>query len=272
MFRVVTFVAVVILCVAVLSAPAYAQTSGAAATSRPTSPTLGFLTSYRFRLNAVRLVTDNNNDFVWDVDLGGDMDVFDLQYVRGNVLVNFEAIVGEQIRAIDPNQGNYTVALSTFGRLGDAWGELGATFLHVSRHLSDRVKGFAVAWNHLGVQYVHAPSIGAWQFDLAGRGMWNVQRSFVDYAGEVGGQVTAAHPLGRWATLLVGGEATMVPVIRALRNRNTLVGSRIEVGVRFRGGSGVGEVFVARERRIDADPHDLEPTTFTMVGFRFLGP
>jgi hypothetical protein len=29
-------------------------------------------------------------------------------------------------------------------------------------------------------------------------------------------------------------------------------------------------VFIQRERRIDANPFDLEPTTFTMLGFRFL--
>ena len=122
----------------------------------------------------------------------------------------------------------------------------------------------------LGLQYVHAPRVGAWELEVGGRGLWNIQRSFVDYQGEVGGSVEAARPLGRRVSLILSGEVTVVPVIRAVRDRDALVGSRIEAGVRFRGGAGVGEVFVARERRIDADPFDLDPTTFTMLGFRFL--
>jgi hypothetical protein len=268
--RFVSFVAIVAFLGVAPPAGVHAQTSGAASTARQTPVTLGFLNSFRFHLNALRLVSNSDN-FVWDTDFGGDFDVFDLKYFRGNVLVNVESIVGRQLRAIDPNQINYTVDLSVWWRAPSGWGELGGTFHHVSRHLSDREKAFAVAWNNLGLQYVHAPKVGAWELDLRGRGLWNIQRSFVDYAGEVGGSVEAAHPLGRWVTVLVGGEATMVPVSRRVRGRDTLVGSRIEVGVRFPGGAGVGEVFVARERRIDADPFDLEPTTFTTLGFRFRG-
>ena len=267
--RAVRLTLLLIGCVAMALASASAQTSSAMSMSRPTPPQLGFLTSYRFHLNALRLVSAGDR-FVWDTDIGGDVDVFDFRFARGNVLAMFEGVVGEQYRPIDPNQVNYSLDLSAWWRAGTGWGELGATFHHVSRHLSDRDKRFAVAWNMLGLQYVHAPRIGPWELDLGARGLWTLQRSFVDYAGEAGGYVAVARPLGRWVALLLGGELAVVPVTRTVRDRETQLGFRIEVGVRFDGGAGVGEVFVARERRIDADPLDLTPRTFVMLGFRFL--
>ena len=190
--------------------------------------------------------------------------------VRRNVLAAFEGILGEEIRPIDPNQVNYTIDLSVWWRPGEKLGELGATFHHVSRHLSDREKAFAIAWNFLGLQYVHTLEFGFLDLDFGGRGLWKLQRSFVDYAGEIGGYVEVTRPLAGRTSLMFGGEVTAVPVTQRLRNRDALMGSKIEAGVRFHGGRGVGEVFIARERRIDADPLDLNPTTFTMLGFRFL--
>ncbi len=264
--------AVVVLCLSVLVATpsgAVAQTSSAASTAAQTPPIPGFLTSYRFHLNALRL--DSSSDsFVWDTDFGGDVDVFDLHYFRGNVLVNFETIFGKQIRAIDPNQGNYTVDLSTWWRTVLPGADLGATFHHVSRHLSDRDKDFAIAWNMLGFQYASPLAIAGWDVDFGYRLLKTVRRSFVDYTGEIGGSIAASRPLHRRVSLLAAGEVTFVSVDAADRGRANQLGGRIEVGASFPGRAGVGEVFLSRERRIDADPFDLDPTTFTMVGFRFL--
>jgi len=266
--RFAPFAAIIAVAVSACPLSTYAQTSSGSSMSRPTPPKLGFFTSYRFQLNAQRLLSSEDS-FVWDTDVGGDMDVFDFGFVRGNVLAMFEGIVGEEFRAIDPNQVNYTIDLSLWWRPGGGLGELGGTFHHVSRHLSDRDKPFAIAWNMLGLQYVHAPHFGKWELGVGVRGLWTTRRSFVDYTGEVGGYFEAARPLGRWVTFTLGGEVTAVPVVRAIRARETPVGSRVEAGFRFHGGDGVGEVFVARERRIDAGPFDLEPATFTMLGFRF---
>jgi len=248
---------------------ATAQTSSAASTAAQTPPVPGFLTSYRFHLNALRLGSDRDS-FVWDTDFGGDLDVFDLQYFRGNVLVNFESIVGRQIRAIDPNQGNYTVDLSTWWRTGLRGAELGATFHHVSRHLSDRDKDFAIAWNMVGLQFASPLVLAGWDIDVGYRLLKTVQRSFVDYTGEIGGSIQASRPMHRRVSLIVGGELTAVAVSAAERGRGNQFGSRIEIGARFPGRAGVGEIFIARERRIDANPLDVEPTMFTMAGFRFL--
>jgi hypothetical protein len=266
------FIVVGLLCLCAGAASpsrATAQTSSAASTAAQTPAAPGFLTSYRFHLKALRLVPDRDN-FVWDTDFGGDLDVFDLRRFRGNILLNFESIFGRQIRAIDPNQVNYTVDLSTWWRPVLSGPELGGTFHHVSRHLSDRDKEFAIAWNMVGLQFASPLNFAGWNTDVRLRLLKTVQRSFVDYTGEIGGSIQISRPLHRRVSFIVGGELTAVTVSAAERGRRNQIGSRIEIGARFPGGAGVGEVFLSRERRIDANPFHLEPTTFTMAGFRFL--
>ncbi len=194
--RLVTYVAIVTLGIGAWPSRVHAQTSSAASTARQTPATLGFLTNYHFHLNASRLVSSDDN-FVWDTDFGGDLDFADLRYFRINLLVNFEAIIGEEIRAIDPNQGNYTADLSAWWRTGVSEAELGMAFHHVSRHLSDRDKEFAISWNMLGFQYVMPLQLKGWDLDIAYRMLKTVQRSFVDYTAEVGGGILAYRPMHR---------------------------------------------------------------------------
>lgn len=264
------FAGLVVLVVVITVVPSVtAQTSGAASMSRPTPPALGFFTSYRFSLEAMRAV-NGGDAFVWDAEVGADLDVFDFGFARGNVLTLFESIVGNEFRPIDPNLINYTIDLSVFWRPGEGLGELGPVLHHVSRHRSDRSKEAAIAWNLLGLQYVNAKRFGIWDVDMGARGLWKLQRSFVDYAGEFGGYAGITRPLHRWVSIIARGEATAIPVVHSLRNRSTQFGSKVELGLRFNGLRGVGEVFVVRERRIDTDPLDLFPRTFTLLGFRFL--
>ena len=267
--RLVSFLGVITLCLVTWPSRVHAQTSSAASTARQTPGTIGFLTNYNFHLNAARLLSGDDN-FVWDTDFGGDLDVFDLRHVRGNLLVNFEGIIGEQIRAIDPNQGNYLIDLSVWWRTGAADQEIGATFHHVSRHRSDRVKELAIAWNMLGVQSTSSLAVRSWDVDIGFRVLKTIQRSFVDYTAEAGGSIQALHVVHPRASLFLGAELTFVAVDQSERGRDHQLGGRFEIGARFRGGDGAGELFIARERRIDAEPFDLVPTTFTMLGFRFL--
>ena len=269
MSRPVTFVAIVTLCIVAWQPRVHAQTSSGASTARQTPATLGFLTNYRFHLDALRLVSSDDN-FGWDADFGGDMDVFDLHHFRGNVLVNFESIVGNQKRAIDPNQANYTIDLSVWWRTVVPDAELGFTLHHVSRHLIDRDKGFAIAWNMLGFQSASPLQIRSWDVNIGYRVLKTIKRSFADYTAEVGGSIQALRPVHPRVSLILGGELTLVSVDKSERGRDHQFGGRFEIGARFPGGDGAGEVFIARERRIDAAPFDLKPTTFTMLGFRFL--
>jgi hypothetical protein len=269
MLRLVTFASILCLCVMASPAQVLGQTSSAESISRQTPSAPGFLTNYRFHLNALRLASNNEN-FVWDTDFGGDLDVFDLHYFRGNLLVNFESIVGHRLRPIDPNQGNYTIDLSTWWRTTLPGAELGATLHHVSRHRSDRDKDFAIAWNMLGFQYTSQQQIGMWSLEIEHRLLKTIRRSFVDYTAEIGGSARTVRSLHRWVSLVFAGEVSFVPVDRSERGRDNQFGGRLEIGARFPSGAGAGEVFVARERRIDADPFDRQPTNFIMVGFRFL--
>ena len=184
--------------------------------------------------------------------------------------MNFEGIIGEQLRAIDPNQGNYTIDVSTWWRTGEPSEELGATLHHVSRHLSDREKEFAIAWNMVGVQYASTIKVRAWDLDVGFRLLKTIRRSFVDYTAEVGASVQTLHEIHPRASLMLGGEWTFVGVDVTERGRDHQFGGRLEIGVHFPGGDGAGELFFSTERRIDAAPFDLVPTTFTMLGFRFL--
>ena len=269
MSRFVTYLALVTVCLVASPVRARSQTSSADSTARQTPPTLGFLTSYTFHLTASRLLSSDES-YVWDTDFGGDMDVFDLQHVRGNVLLNFEGIVGEEIRAVDPNQGNYTIDLSMWWRTGGSDAEIGVTFHHVSRHLSDRAKEFPIAWNMFGLQATSSLAVRSWDLDIGYRVLKTIRRAFVDYTAEIGGSVQATRAVHSRVSLIVGGELTFVSVDESERGRSHQTGGRFEIGARFPGGAGVGEVFIQRERRIDANPFDLEPTTFTMLGFRFL--
>ena len=67
MSRLVTYVAILMLCIGAWPPRVHAQTSSAASTARPTPATLGFLTNYHFHLNALRLVSNDDN-VVWDTD------------------------------------------------------------------------------------------------------------------------------------------------------------------------------------------------------------
>ena len=91
----------------------------------------------------------------------------------------------------------------------------------------------------------------------------------MDYTAELGGSVQAVRVVHRRVSLVLEGELTLVAVDQSERGRDHQYGGRFEIGARFPGGDGVGEVFIAREQRIDAQPFDLVPTTFTMLGFRF---
>src|SRR5438128_2304316 len=117
----------------VISVAAAAQTT----TEPPASNTLpvSFFTSYRFHFDGESLHQDDPR-FRWQAHFGGDFDLIDYTKGRFNFLTDYEAIMGNQLRTFDPNQGNYTLDLSTSYRHPTA--EYAFVFHHVSNHLHDR--------------------------------------------------------------------------------------------------------------------------------------
>jgi hypothetical protein len=227
---------------------------------------VGVLTRASLHLSAAHLGSDDPR-FVWDTNFGGEIDLVDYGLGRATFLANYQAMLGEELRAFDPNQGNYTLALSASGRLRHV--ELAAVFHHVSRHLSDRPKVQPIDWNMVGGRVLVSTGRGATrlaaQADLRGA----VQKSYVDYRWEFDGRARATHRLGGpW--LAIGGGGLRLIGVDGSRDRGRQHGYGGEAGVRLEGRGGAAELFAALERRID--PYQLEfgTVTWAMAGFRLL--
>ena len=106
--------------------------------------------------------------YSWDSHFGGSFDVVDLGFVRTGARVDFEAVEGSEFRPFDPNQGNYTLEAFVSARVRSS--EVGIIFHHISRHLSDRPKREAVAWNELAARALHRFDLPAATIDVNAEG------------------------------------------------------------------------------------------------------
>ncbi len=250
----------------------YAQTSGGPRPAGLVPRSVGFLTAYRLHLNAIRTTGNGDRSFAWDSDIGADLDLFDLGFVRGNLFVNIESILGDERRAIDPNQNNYTIDTTVFVRLPR--GALGVTFHHISRHLADRENKGAVAWNMAGLTYADRFRFGPVQLDASGAAYARVLRAGVDYESEFNARVRLAFPADSRVSLILDLDGTAVgvrpDVERNLHPRPMQHGHRFESGLRIRGRAGTAELVFGRERRIDAHPFERRPIKWNRFGFRFV--
>src|SRR5579872_5528329 len=134
---------------AALLSVALAVPAAAQQTAATPNPDPGFMTRYDFHLSADALGIRDPR-FSWDARFGGEIDVIDYGIGRVSTVIDYEAVLGDELRAFDPNQSLYTLEASSSVRLGQA--ELVGVFHHVSRHLSDRAKLFPIAWNIAGVR------------------------------------------------------------------------------------------------------------------------
>ena len=231
----------------------------------PPSPDLFARTE--FRMSAARLSGDDER-FTWDTHFGGDLDIID--YVAGRLvlLVDYQAVIGDQFRTIDPNQGNYTLEPSLSLRVRET--EYALVFHHVSRHLSDRPKRFPVDWNILGARALRRVTAGAATADIAvGVGHF-VQHSHVDYRWTVHADLLVRRPINRRAGAFARLTGETFLVDEAVFGRGRQTGGKLEAGVKITGAGGAVELFGGAERRVDADPLDHQARTWVIVGFRFL--
>lgn len=248
--------------------PAAAQVIGGLRPTPISQSALGFLTRFDAHLTAARISGDGESQFKWDTDFGVDMDVFDLDMVRGNVFINVETMVGDERRAIDPNQSAYTFDLSVFTRLPR--GELGTTFHHISRHLADRENPGAPSWNMLGLSYGDRVQFGTFEVEVIGRWLGMIESSEVDYEQEFTGYVRLLRPVSTRISVIGEVDGSLVLVNEAMFGRATQYGGRIEGGVRINGSAGAAELVIGRERRIDADVFSRTPIRWTRLAFRFV--
>ncbi len=246
--------------------PAAAQTGRPIDSPTAISSGVTFLPRSSFHLTAERLSGDDER-FAWDTNFGGDLDLVDYGYGRFNFSANYQAMLGEQFRPFDPNQGNYALAGELTGRTRGL--EVGAVFYHQSRHLSDRAKRLPVDWNMVGASLSSSQRVG--RFDLRTRGDVRrvVQRSFVDYQWEVVVESRARYDMTGQVAMLASGGLRRLGT-DGTRNRGTQTGVRGEGGVRLSGRGGAVELFVAIERRIDPYPLEFGSARWATAGFRLL--
>jgi hypothetical protein len=230
----------------------------------PSSPQ--FLPRYDFHLSAAALA-NRDPRFSWDTHFGGEIDVVDYVYGRTSATINYEAILGNEFRAFDPNQGNYTLEIATSYRLRGT--EVAATFNHVSRHLSDRPKRFPIAWNTLGVRVLRQETIRNAVVDFVADVGGTTERVNVDYEWAANAGVKVRRQVHRGVGVFAAGSGHLMAVSPE-RARHTQTGGEIEGGIRLLGEGGVAEFFVGFERRFDAHQIDFQAQRWFMVGFRLL--
>ena len=240
------------------AAPVFAQT--------PPATSIDFLPRTVFHMGAERLSGDEPR-FVWDANLGGELDFLDFGNGRLTFFANYQVILGEELKAFDPNQGNYILEGSLSGRLPGV--EVAGVFYHQSRHLSDRANTQPVDWNMVGVRASRAWIAGAMHLSARGDVRGTIQRTLVDYRWELDGRVRADRVLRPGAGVLLAGSIRHLAVDGS-QNRDGQTGFRVEGGVRFDGGAGAVELFVAGERRIDPYPLEFSTMSWVTAGFRFV--
>ncbi len=243
----------------------------------PAPPAPEFLTRYDFHMSATSLLTSTatpppavpDERFSWDTHFGGSFDIADFVVARLGVIADYQAVLGSEYRPFDPNQGIYTLEGFVSARVNVAT-EVAAIFHHVSRHISDRPKPFAVAWNELGARVLHTRAIGTITVDVDLEGGRAVQHSYVDYTwlGEV--NVLARHSINERVGVFARGSGQAFAVDETLARRGAQAGGLLEAGVRFTGRAGAIEVFAGYEKRVDADPLDRLAQRWGLAGFRLL--
>jgi hypothetical protein len=241
------------------------DTGTPAAATLPDAP-VQFLTHSAFHLSAEHLTTDDIR-LRWDTNFGGDIDLVDYGRGRVNFLANYQAILGHEFRAFDPEQGNYILEGAT--SLRTAGVETSAVFYHQSRHLSDRPKRFAVDWNMVGGRVEKRVSHGAYSMDARADLRGTIKKSYVDYDWELDTHVGNAYRIGPGVSVIAEGGLRFLGV-DGTQNRGTQTGARGEGGIRFDGRGAAVELYVAAERRIDAYPTEFTTGSWIGAGFRLL--
>ena len=233
---------------------------------QPAPLRIRFMPRYDFHISADRL-SSHDARFVWDTNVGGEVDLVDYGLGRATFTGNFESVLGNQFRNFDPNQGNYLLDGSLSWRQHGT--EAAALFHHTSRHLSDRFKRSAVAWNMLGALVRRDVTAGKTRIQLKGDLLGVLVKNNVDYNWEAGSDVHVAVPMRPAISFITAARLQLLGV-DGTQQRGMQTGSRAEAGVRFAGEKGAIELIVAAERRVDPYPLEFSTLNWVSAGFRFV--
>ena len=268
--------AVIATCFAIAFA-AHAAAQSSQPIIAPAPPAPDFLTLYDFHLTVARLMPPTptpvpvipDERFSWEAHFGGSFDIADLVVARLGVVADYQTVMGSEYRPFDPNQGNYTLEGFVSVRVG-ADTEVAGIFHHVSRHLSDRPKPFAVAYNEVGGRVMRRITLGTTTIDVDLEGGRAVQHSYVDYTwlGEL--QLLVRRPINERVGVFAHGSGQAFAVNEIVAKRGAQAGGQVEAGVRVTGRAGVLEIFAGYQKRVDADPLDRLSQRWGLAGFRLL--
>ena len=245
-----------------LAAPLAAQQPLATA---PASPE--FLSHYDFHLEAAGLASGDER-FSWDTHFGGAFDFVDYVHGRTMFLADYQAVLGSEYRPFDPNQGNYNLAAGSSVRLGKF--ELFGVLHHESRHLGDRPKRQAVAWNDLDATLLREVVVGDTTIDMQAMGGKIIAHAWVDYSWVATAELRVRRQVNTHAALYGRAVGEVYGIDSSLSNRGAQQGGRLEGGVRFTGSGGALELFGGYEQVVDADPFDRVTMAWPFLGFRIV--
>ena len=240
-----------------LNAAWLGESSPAAASATPvaTSPA-----------SVVKNAADHRYSF--DTHWGGSLDFVDYVVGRTSFIIDYEAILGDEFRLFDPNQGIYTLEAASSARVGDA--EVVGIFHHVSRHLADRANKQAVAWNAAGVRLLKRVTRQTTTIDVDAELSRVVAKAWADYTwiGEL--NLSVRHPLNEHVAMFAQGSGKLFAVDGTVPNRSMQTGGVAEAGVRLKGTGGVLELFAGIEKRVDAYELEFASQRWVLAGFRLL--
>ncbi|MGH9346213.1 MAG: hypothetical protein ACRD26_02995 [Vicinamibacterales bacterium] len=212
-----------------------------------------------------RYVSSGDPRFTWLFDLGGRIDAVRSDRVRVSFIGGYEAIAGEEFRRFDVNQGNYLLEGAVLVRVAGI--EIGPVWHHISRHLSDRTKRFAIDWNMIAVRAQgdrrSGPLDVAWRADARA----TVTRAFVDYDWEVEARGEVAYRLGPRLGWTADTTVRVVGMDDA-GGRGSQLDGRVETGIRLEGQGAAAQLFIGVERRLDPYPLELGTASWFLTGLR----
>ena len=234
----------------------------------PTTDTGGavFFPRFAFHLNAEHLSSDDRR-FVWDTSFGGELDFVQYRQATGTFYADYQAMLGEEFRKFDPSHGNYVLGGLATARVAGV--EVGGGLHHVSRHMSDRAKRFAIDWNMLGVRIARTVTRGSLVVEARADVRGVIYASYVDYDWEFDAGLRLRQTVRPGIGLLLGSGVRLVGTDGS-QGRGRQTGFREEGGVRLDGRGAAAELFVAVERRIDPSPLEFGTATWFTAGFRLL--
>ncbi|HET9832003.1 MAG TPA: hypothetical protein VFP91_09845 [Vicinamibacterales bacterium] len=230
-----------------------------------------FLNRYDYQLEANVLSGDNGRQYRWDAHYGGAVDVLDYPKGRVTFVGDYEVVMGSELRPFDPNQSYYILEPAASWFIGN--NEVSFVFHHVSRHLSDRTKTFAVAYNLLEGRYLRKFDFGNdASVSVRAAGGHVAQHAQVDYTWGIDWDVMARrrmNPHIEWYARSTGEMFGVDPLVRDA-GRGVQHTTRLELGSRVTGTKADLELFVGAEHRLDASPVDFVPVSWAIAGFRIV--